>query len=189
VTGGTRSRLIAAASELLDRGGPAEVTLREVGKLAGVSHNAPYKHFADKEALLAVIATEEMRAQAGLMRRLIDEQPPLEALRLLARAYIDRARARPARFKLSFSPWARGSDDLREAANETRALLVSIVEAAQSRAELPAGDPGRLGALMLALLYGAVAQSLTGHLSAEGKGGADPEDLVDDLLRYLKAAV
>jgi hypothetical protein len=53
----TRETLVSAAAELLDRGGPDAVTLREVGHLAGVSHNAPYKHFAGKESLLAAVAS------------------------------------------------------------------------------------------------------------------------------------
>ena len=51
----TRTLLIDAAADLLDKGGPAEVTLREVGRLAGVSHNAPYKHFDSKEELLSAV--------------------------------------------------------------------------------------------------------------------------------------
>ena len=55
----TRDTLVAVAAQLLDEGGPEAVTLREVGHRAGVSHNAPYKHFADKEALLAAVAAFE----------------------------------------------------------------------------------------------------------------------------------
>lgn len=186
MTQDTRARLITAAAGLLDRGGPAEVKLREVGRLAGVSHNAPYKHFADKEELLAAIAAEELRNQSQLMTHLAGAQKPIDALRSLGRAYVGWARAKPARFKLSFGAWTKGSDDLREAAAESRALLVSIVKAAQARSELPQGDADRLAALMLALVHGAVDQALAGHLSATGKGGADPEDLLDDLLEYLK---
>jgi AcrR family transcriptional regulator len=57
---GTRDDLIEVATGLLDRGGVAAVTLREVGRLAGVSHNAPYKHFADKQALLAAVAARDL---------------------------------------------------------------------------------------------------------------------------------
>ena len=49
---------------LLDEGGVDHVTLREVGRRAGVSHNAPYKHFESKEALLAAIAARELAASA-----------------------------------------------------------------------------------------------------------------------------
>jgi AcrR family transcriptional regulator len=185
VTRDTRASLIIAAAMLLDRGGPAEVKLREVGKLAGVSHNAPYKHFSDKEQLLAAIATEELRNQSKLMRRLNVAQKPVDALRTLARAYVGWAKTKPARFKLTFGPWNHESPELREAAAESRTLLVSIVSTAQARFELPQGDPERLAALILALAHGAVDQALAGHLSASGKGGADPEDLCDDLLNYL----
>jgi AcrR family transcriptional regulator len=161
------------------------VTLREVGRLAGVSHNAPYKHFVDKEELLAAIAAQELRHQSQLMQRL-DLSDPIAALRALGRAYVSWARAKPARFKLSFGAWKNGSEELRDAATHSRALLVSIVEAAQARRQLPPGNAERLAALFLALAHGAVDQALAGHLSAGGKGGADPEDLLDDLLHYLK---
>ncbi|MBB5493752.1 TetR/AcrR family transcriptional regulator [Nocardiopsis metallicus] len=52
----TRDKLLDAAARLLDSGGPEAVTPREAGRSAGVSHNTPYKHFADKEDLLAEIA-------------------------------------------------------------------------------------------------------------------------------------
>lgn len=189
MTRDTRALLITAAATLLDRGGPAEVKLREVGKLAGVSHNAPYKHFADKEELLAAIAATELRNQSRLMRRLDVAQKPIEALRALARAYVGWARAKPARFKLTFGAWRNKSSELREAAAELRSLLVTIVEAAQARFELPQGDADRLAALILALAHGAVDQALAGHLSATGKGSANPEDLLDDLLEYLTQSV
>src|ERR1700677_3914321 len=57
----TRDALVDAAVQLLDEGGPEAVTLREVGHRAGVSHNAPYKHFTGKEALLAAVAARELR--------------------------------------------------------------------------------------------------------------------------------
>ena len=41
-----------------ERGDAAELTLREVARRVGVSHNAPYRHFEDKDALLAAVATE-----------------------------------------------------------------------------------------------------------------------------------
>jgi hypothetical protein len=112
-------------------------------------------------------------------------QKPLDALRTPARAYVGWAKTKPARFKLTFGPWNHESPELRQAAAESRTLLVLIVASAQARFELPQGDPQGLAALVLALAHGAVDQALAGHLSASGKGGADPEDLCDDLLNYL----
>ena len=58
----TRDALVDAAASLMDAGGVAAVTLREVGRQAGVSRGAPYKHFADKEALLAAVAARDLAA-------------------------------------------------------------------------------------------------------------------------------
>ena len=56
----TRRSLIDAAGVLLDLGGVEAVTLREVGARSGVSRSAAYRHFADKESLLTVLATNAM---------------------------------------------------------------------------------------------------------------------------------
>ena len=73
----TRDALVAAAAQLLDEGGPEAVTLREVGHRAGVSHNAPYKHFADKEALLAAVAARELdRRSSALAATAAGQRPP-----------------------------------------------------------------------------------------------------------------
>jgi AcrR family transcriptional regulator len=185
----TRSELVTAASELLDRGGPAAVTLREVGRRAGVSHNAAYKHFSDKEELLAAVASRELSRQAGLIRAAAGgSRSARRALRALMKGYVRWARAYPARFKLAFGSWTRSNDELDAAAAQARAQLVKIVELGQVRRELPSGDPERLAALLHSLAHGAVDLALAGHLSSDGKGHADPEGLVDDLLRYLRSA-
>jgi AcrR family transcriptional regulator len=180
----TRDRLVNAATELLDAGGPAAVTLREVGKRAGVSHNAPYKHFADKEDLLAAIAARELsqpRRGAPAPR----DQAPIDVLRAMMHAYVRWATRHPARFKLAFGTWSKGSDELAEAATHARSALVTAVAGAQDANELPQGDPERVAALILAVTHGAVDLALSGHLARRGKGHADPGDLIDDLLRYL----
>lgn len=56
--GDLRRALLEAAERLLLTGGVAAVTLREVARGAAVSHNAPYRHFPSRQALLAGLATE-----------------------------------------------------------------------------------------------------------------------------------
>jgi AcrR family transcriptional regulator len=178
----TRNRLVSAATELLDAGGPAAVTLREVGRRAGVSHNAPYKHFADKEELLAAIAARELARQQRVRRH---DQVPIDRLRTMMHAYVRWAIRYPMRFKLTFGTWSTNSGELATAANDARSALVTTVEAAQQADELPHGDPERVAALILAVTHGAVDLALSGHLARRGKGHADPSDLVDDLLDHL----
>jgi AcrR family transcriptional regulator len=177
----TRSLLVSSAAELLDKGGPAAVTLREVGRMAGVSHNAPYKHFADKEELLAAIASRELLRQAKTMNATHARKSPRDALRGLMRGYVRWAQNYPARFKLTFGAWNRDNAELGVAADASRGALIEIVKAAQAKGQLPKRDPERLASLFLALAHGAADLALNGHLSAKGKGHADPEDLLDDL--------
>jgi len=180
----TRDQLVDVAVELLDEGGPAAVTLREVGRRCGLSHNAPYRHFEDKEELLAAVAARELRKQARAESGR-DVRPPITALRHRMDAYIRWATRHPARFKLTFGPWSRAWPELGEAAQEARVVVVGLVNAAQESGDLPPGEPERMAALVLATAHGAVDLALAGHLSPSGRGKASPLGLVEDLFRAL----
>jgi AcrR family transcriptional regulator len=183
----TRDTLIAVATDLLDEGGVDTVTLREVGHRAGVSHNAPYKHFDGKQALLAAVAARELAELTSAMRTGDDDQrSPGDLLEAVMLGYVAWALDHPQRFTLVFGAWSTGSAELDERAGTAWLLIVSAVAAAQEAGELPPGDPERLAALIRATAHGAIALALTGHLSADGKGHADAADLVRDLFRQLR---
>lgn len=184
---GTREQLISAAAELVDTGGPAAVTLRGVAARVGVSHNAPYKHFADKEELLAAVASRELRRPAEAASP-GDATDPASQLRVRAKAYIRWARRYPERFKLVFGTWRAAYAELGEAADASRQALISLMTAAQAQGMAPPGDPERLTALMLALAHGGADLALGGYLARDGKGAADPEDLIDDLFDLMARA-
>ncbi len=186
---GTRERLIEVAAQLLDEGGVEAVTLREVGRLAGVSHNAPYKHFASKETLLAAIAASELEQRnAALTSAMKRKRSPEAALRAAMHHYVAWALQYPARFKLIFGRWTIDSEELHVAAHRAQTTLITIVAATQEAGALPAGDPVRLASLIRALAHGAADLAFAGHLAAGGKGNASADDLVDDLLGYLRKA-
>ncbi|MDB5443471.1 MAG: TetR family transcriptional regulator [Phenylobacterium sp.] len=179
----TRADLVSAAARLLDEGGPASVTLRAVAKAVGLSHNAPYKHFRDKEELLAAVASRELARPGDAPLEVGGD--PVARLRRLAQAYVDWATRYPERFRLTFGSWRSGSDELAETATAARARVVATVAEAQAAGRLAAGDPERITALILALAHGAADLALGGHLARDGKGHADPADLLDDLFRLL----
>jgi AcrR family transcriptional regulator len=183
----TRDALIEAAARLLDTGGPAAVTLREVGRQTGVSRGAPYKHFADKEALLAAVAATELTALGTQLGEVAERGGPDNDLRALMHRYVTWGMAHPERFRLVFAAWSRPSEELGSAASSARARLVEATAAAQRSGQLPAAEAERLSALLQALANGAIELALAGHLSPDGKGKASPDDLVDDLFGYLQA--
>jgi AcrR family transcriptional regulator len=175
---GRREELIDVAARLLDAGGPQAVTLREVGRAAGVSHNAPYRHFPDKAHLLAAIAARELRRQ-------IPHDEGLDVERRMA-GYVRWALAFPERFRLVFARWEIEDSELGSAADAARAGLVRAVTLAQGEGRLPSGDAERMASLLLALSHGAVTLALAGHLARDGKGRASPDDLVADLFACLR---
>lgn len=183
---GTREALVEAATALLDAGGPAAVTLREVGHQVGVSHNAPYKHFASKELLLAAVAAAELeRRRSEIATTVARKRSPQAMLRAVLHSYLAWALERPARFRLVFGAWHVESEELTKAAHAAQTALVDLVAATQAAGALPAGDPVRLASLLRATAHGAADLAAAGHLAEGGKGNASPGQLVDDLLDHL----
>jgi AcrR family transcriptional regulator len=97
-----RETLIAAALALLAEGDGTELTLRAVARRAEVSAMAPYRHFADKSALLAAVAEHGFRELVAELAAADRAAEPHEALVAQGAAYVGFACAHPARFRLMF---------------------------------------------------------------------------------------
>lgn len=184
----TRQKLLDAAQDLLDEGGPAMVTLREVGRRAGVSHNAPYKHFTSKESILAELAARElMILHESLAKDIRSGLTPGAALARSATDQTVRAVTYPERYRLIYGRW-EASDVLDGVAAASSALMAQTVRDAQAAGEIAPGDPERIAALVRATVRGAAELQSAGHLAADGKGHADAADLVSDLLQFLRTS-
>lgn len=99
---GLRSTLIAAALEILEAE-KAEPSLRAVARAAGVSAMAPYRHFADKAALLAAVANRGFEILRDDLAAADDLPDARDALFAQGMAFIDFARVHPALFRLMYS--------------------------------------------------------------------------------------
>ena len=103
--GDLRNALEGAALELVAEKGPHGFSLNEASRRAGVSVAAPYKHFADREALLAALAVTGFRAQREYFEAALaaaDDQDPADQLAALAAAYVRFAVQQPALFDVTF---------------------------------------------------------------------------------------
>jgi AcrR family transcriptional regulator len=109
--GAIRSALVEAGVELARAGGPDAVVLREVTRIVGVVPNAAYRHFRDRDALLAAVRGEAVRE---LARRMIAGMSEVRAgphtrtgarlrLRAVGRAYLEFARTEPGLFETAFA--------------------------------------------------------------------------------------
>jgi len=121
--GGLREALLEAGIEMAREGGPDAVVLREATRRAGVSPNAAYRHFADREALLKAVSDSCLGFSADRIERELAEHPPTgpdgavtEAdaramLRAVGLGYLAFAREEPGLFRTAYSV----PDDLRHA--------------------------------------------------------------------------
>ena len=102
--GDARNALLRAASDLLETTGAAGLSLRGLAERAGLSRQAPYNHFADKQTLLAELACEGFdRLGRALELAGRHDAEPIVRLERAALAYITFALATPALFRLMFS--------------------------------------------------------------------------------------
>jgi AcrR family transcriptional regulator len=109
--GAVRDGLVAAGLELARTGGPGAVVLREAARMVGVVPNAAYRHFADRDELLAAVCIEAMGELAARMAADVarvrgkygDAGAARRRLRAIGRAYLEFARAEPGLFVTAFS--------------------------------------------------------------------------------------
>ena len=103
--GDLRRALVSSALEILSEHGVAGLSLRAVARRAKVSAMAPYRHFADKEALLAAVAEHGFRQLTIRFSAAATAAPdPRAALDALGVAYVVFACDEPSLFKLMFGP-------------------------------------------------------------------------------------
>src|SRR5438309_12052626 len=96
--GNLKEALIRAALELIAKKGTAGFTFAEAARFAGVSPAAPYRHFRDRDELMASVAQRGFEQFAADMRRVWDggQPDPFAALERLGKGYLAFARAHPA---------------------------------------------------------------------------------------------
>lgn len=174
--GDLRNALIQAGLDILSTDGVEALTLREVARRAGVSHSAPYAHFANKEALLAAIAEQGFEllaaktAQAG-RRRSSDHADPSSALVEGAWAYVRFALEHPQHIRLMFSGLIRRDEteraSLSRAAGDALAVLEGAVRSAQASDKLRPEDTSLMVLTAWALVHGLATLMLEDQLPAQ----------------------
>jgi len=161
--GNLRQAILSTSLKLIEKKGIEALTLREIGRLAGVSRTAAYRHFADKDALLGAIsevgfvefgsALEQARDAAG---------PKFEArMKAMAEAYLRFASQRPAHYRVMFQ-WAAQlgheqtapTESWQHPANHSFDVLAGVITEGQSQGKVRAGDPANLARVVWATVHG-----------------------------------
>jgi len=100
--GNLRADLLEAAEAVLAERGVQGLTLRDVARVAGVSHAAPYHHFSNLNELLAAVAERGFLVLGEAMAQAVAVADTRERLLRVSQGYVDCARAHPERFRLMF---------------------------------------------------------------------------------------
>lgn len=130
--GNLRAELLDKAVEQLRASGTESLSLRALARAIGVSQTAPYRHFTDKNELLAALATRGYKSLLNALQLAGKTAPdhPAEQLLAFARTYVDYAAENPELFKLMFGPSLQPPEkypELRDASRETLSLVQKIL--------------------------------------------------------------
>ena len=189
--GNLKEALVRAALELIAKKGPAGFTFAEAARWAGVSPAAPYRHFRDRDELLANVALRGFEQFAAVLARAWNDgrSEPFAAFERLGKAYLEFARTEPAYYSAMFEAGIplETNADLREAGDRAFAVLRAATE--QLVATVPAAK--RPPVLMVALHIWAMSHGIAA-LFGRGDAGRRalpmlPEELLEAaVLVYLR---
>jgi AcrR family transcriptional regulator len=192
--GDLRRALLEASLTLVEESGIGALSLREVARKAGVSHNAPYHHFKDRSSLLAALADEGFTQLAAEMAAARAAAPDARTrLQACGLAYIRFALKSAARFKLMFRPELSdpGEEDGAHGRASTAALetLTGAIVEAQQAGLAPPGDPMPLVLTSWSAVHGLASLWLDGPLARAQRafGATSPETLAATLSSTLAA--
>lgn len=174
--GDLRHALLQAAYDQVDREGADALSLAQLAKALGVSQPAPYRHFADRNALLAAVAAMGFREFTACLQQAAEAGPKAGALSRMGQAYVSFGMRRPGIYRLMFASSilkdAAGDQELKAVAYGSFALLVGA---------LAGRDRERRALQIWVALHGVVMLSNQGLLGG-GLAAVRLPELVDAIL-------
>ncbi|OPX15948.1 TetR/AcrR family transcriptional regulator [Gordonia sp. i37] len=171
--------LVRAAIELVDaEGADADLSLRAVARRAGVSTGAPYRHFADRNALLSAVAAVGYRELATTLQAAQRNPSSTQDLADIAVAYVHFAIDRPGLFRIMFGGVCdTDSTERVEAVEAIHAYLRDVVKRA-----IPSDTPDATATGAWALVHGLA------FLFLDGKLDSSTPDTIDSTIRSVVLA-
>jgi len=193
--GNLRQALIDAAIQLAEEVGPESVSVREAAKRAGVSPGAPFRHFANKTALMTAVAEQAMvqfRAAITKAVRNVASDDPIERFAAIGVAYLRWAFQNPTQFQIistrSLLDWD-GSDSLRQDNDAVRSLLEESMVEAQRRSMLRSDNTADTQIAARALVYGLARMHIDGHFAQWASAGQTGEQTAQNVLKLFVSLV
>ena len=185
--GDLRRALLDAGFRVAAERGVEAVTLREVARQAGVSHAAPYHHFADKAALLDALTVQAYGALTAALRAARETAPgdALDGLRAIGAAYVRFALGHPTAFHFLYRP-GLGQDEssgegcsaeIQVAAHAAYDVVLDAIKGGQEAGPVVSGDPETLALTVWAMAHGLAVLLRDGAYDQHARGAVEVDDL------------
>ncbi|GAP12742.1 transcriptional regulator, TetR family [Longilinea arvoryzae] len=190
--GDLKNALIQAGIEILAEEGVGGLSLRKAARRAGVSHAAPYAHFADKQTLIAAIASDGHARIHERIEKVLADHPedPLRQLVGAAWAYVQFGLEAPAHYKITFSGAIQdehGHPEFMEISQRNMQVLKAIVERCRAAGIMDSGGmDAELQAVSLwGLIHGLVSLWIQGQLPSHLMQRITPEAMLIAALQQV----
>jgi AcrR family transcriptional regulator len=160
---------LEAGEEILRSEGSEALTLRAVARRAGVSQTAPYRHFADRRALVAAVAERGFERLRRAMEGALTSSDGRAGLRGVAFAYLRFAIDNTAAYRVMFGPELADRSDLpglRETGRGVLAFVAAGIARLQGTGMVGDGDPKLMAVTTWAMLHGLVSLLLDGQVES-----------------------
>ena len=187
--GNLREALIEAAIQLVEEVGPENVSVREAAKRAGVSPGAPFRHFANKTALMTAVAEQAMalfRAEVVKAVEGVASNDPLARFEAVGSAYLHWAIHNPTHFQIistrSLIDWS-SSESLRADNMLVRSLMEQAITDAQQQGKLRSTNIAQTHIAGRAIVYGLGRMYIDGHFAQWAVDGETAENTAQSVLK------
>jgi len=194
--GDLRRALVQAGLKMLEENGVDGLSLRGAAELAGVSHAAPYRHFRDKDELVAAVAEAGFRLLTSHMRDEVAGRggDALSRLRAAAEGYVSFAVAHPATFRTIFGGAVCGDGEqrpvaLQQAGEEAYGVLRDLIAEGIERGRLRAEDPDHLALAAWSMVHGLGMLMIEGQIAGAPGPAAARRALTDTVVRLLETGI
>ncbi len=177
--GNLRQELLDTALKHLRQSGPDKISLRALAREIGVSQTAPYRHFPDKNALLAALAAEGFqRLREGTEAEALVAGQTLQGIYRAGLAYIRFARENPELYKLMFGPVIENPQsypELKESGERSFETILRIVTLGVEEGVFARNDPALIALTCWSVVHGIASLLIDGMYDCAESGLAEEE--------------
>ena len=192
--GDLKNALVVAALDLIATKGARALSLREVARATGVSHASTYRHFPNKESVLATIAEQGFRELTQRMRDAALHSPsgPLQSLHRVGLAYVAFGVAHPHHLQIMFGDLITSHaayPSLLDASSAAFEVLASSVRAGQEAGLVRGSDERLVSLAAWSQVHGLALLIASGQIPPEGSAPLQPDKLADAVLSLLQSGL